>query len=128
MWQWKSQTRARGEVSDVRSKPRARKLGGEELIWIVGLEAKDDVAIGLHLEDVAAHRRFGEGDVVGEGALLVLRAGDGLECVTVQMEGVLARIFAVEDDLDDLVFLQHQSIGVGPIDAGVSGHIAGGEY
>ena len=70
---------------------------------VVGLEAKHDVAGGVEDEGVAAH---GDGWVGclggvggGEVAGVFRRAGDGLEVVAMEMEGVFAGVW-VEGVLD----------------------------
>lgn len=88
---------------------------------VVRLEADDKVAVALDDEGVAADRVAGETDVavVGERAGVFLGAVDDLELVAVEMEGVLAVVFVVEDDFNDFVVLEDVGDGVCAVDAGV---------
>ena len=95
---------------------------------VVGAEAQYDVAVGVHHEGVAAHGDGGEGFVADVVAGEFVRAGDGLEGVAVEVEGVFAGVFVVEDDVDDLVFGEDEGVGVGAVDGGVGGGGAGAHY
>ena len=68
---------------------------GVELIWIIGLEAEDDVTLRMDHEGIAAHGNGGEGSVIGVSACVLVGADDGLEVVAMEMEGVLAWIVTV---------------------------------
>lgn len=91
------------------------------LIWIIGAETKDNVAVRSHHEGVPSHWNFWESTVVGVEACFFFRTDNGLESVAVKMEGMLAGIIAVEDNLDHLILLQHESIDVYPINNWVVG-------
>lgn len=99
--------------------------------WVVGLEAQDNVAVGIDDEGVAAHGGAGE-ILLGDAGILpdtglLLGAVDGLEGVAVEMEGMAARVEVVDDELDDLVLLQDKGVGVGTVDGRVRGIVASGE-
>lgn len=100
---------------------------GERLIRIVGAEAQDDVPHGSDHEGVSAHGHGWEGFVADVVAAVVVAAGDGLEGVTVEVEGVSACVVVVDDDVDDVVFLQDEGVGVGAVDVGVGCRLAGCE-
>lgn len=103
-------------------------LGGEEggLIWIVGAEAEDEVSVWADEDGVAPHGDFGEGFVIDEVAGVLGGADDCLEGVAVEVEGMTAGVIVVEDDFDDLVFLENESVGVDAVDGGVGCGDAGG--
>jgi hypothetical protein len=67
--------------------------------WVVGCEAQDDVPGGTQDECVAAHGDGGVGSFGGvggvEGAGVFGGAGDGLEVVAVEMEGMFAGIWVI---------------------------------
>lgn len=90
------------------------------LIWVVRLEAQDDVALRVHHEGIAAHGHARERVVVGIVACVFVGADNGLEVVAVEMERVFAGIVAVEDDFDNLVFLENEGVGVAPVDGNIS--------
>ena len=98
---------------------------------IIALEAQHEVAIRADDDGVAAHghgRELGGRDArVGKGPRVVVGAPDGLEVVPVQVEGVLARVEVVDDDVDDLVLLQDERVRVGAVDGWVGGVLARAE-
>jgi hypothetical protein len=98
---------------------------------VVGLKPQDDESVGVNDYGVAAHRDGREGVIcdarVLECARLVVGAEDGLEIVPVQMKGMFSRIDVVDDDLDDLILLEDEWVGVRAIDGRVSSELAGGK-
>ena len=94
---------------------------------VIGAETDDEVAVGADHEGVAAHGDGGECLVADVVSRFFLGADDGLEVVAVEVEGVFAWVVVVEDDLDDLVLLEDEGVGVGGVDGGVEGGGAGGE-
>lgn len=125
MWQWKSQTPVRSWLEIDLS------YGWGDLTWVVGLEAHDNVAIGVDDEGITAHRSVREvliGDLgVCPDTSLFLGPEDSLEGVSVEMERVAARVEVVDDELDNLVLLQDHRVGIAAIDGGVGGVFAGVE-
>lgn len=97
------------------------------LIWVVGAESQDDVAIWSHHEGVSSHRNIRESYIVGVDASVIIGTDNSLKSVPVQMEGMLAGILAVEDNLNDLVLLQYKSIDVGSVNSCVHGCSTGCE-
>lgn len=91
------------------------------LIWVIGAETQNNVAVRSHHEGVSSHWNFGESTVIGVEACLFFRADNGLESVSVQMEGMLAGIIAVQDNLDHLILLQHKSIDVDSVNRWIAG-------
>ena len=106
---------------------KARKERREKLIWIIGTKAKDEISVRSNKNGIPLHRHFGKGCVIDIVASVVGRADDSLEDVAVEMEGMTAGVEVVEDDFDDLVFLEDEGVGVGAVDGGVGGGDAGGE-
>lgn len=103
---------------------------------VVGAEAQRDVAVGVNEDGVAAHGdRWvrGCGCVVEEHRLVVRvveaggfgGSGDELEVVRVQVEGVLAGVVVVHDDLDDLAVLEDEGVRVDAVDARVGDYLGG---
>lgn len=96
---------------------------------VVGPEPDHVVAERPHQEDVAAHGDRGElvlgrvGGVVG--ARVVETAGDRLEVVAVEVEGMLVRVEVVEHNLDHVVAIEDEGVAVGAIDLGRGGCGAG---
>jgi len=89
------------------------------LIWIVGSEADDKVALGSHHQDIPPHRYLWERLVAHVDASVRVRSGDGLEVVPVEMERVLFGVVTVQDDLDHIALFQDEGVGVLAIDGGV---------
>lgn len=52
-------------------------------------------------------------------ASIFFRSPDNLEVVSVQVEGMLASIAVVENDLDDLAFLKDKCVRVAAVDLGI---------
>lgn len=96
---------------------------------VVGLEAQDKVARGRHDDGVAAHGHRGEvGHVAGVPvARVVVAAVDDLERVPVQVEGVLARVVVVQDDVDRVLVVEDKGLGVVAVHGRVGGIVAGGQ-
>lgn len=69
-------------------------IAREDLTGVVGLEAHDNVAVGVNDEGITTHGGAGKvliGDLgVCPDTSLFLGAEDGLEGVSVEMEGVAA--------------------------------------
>ena len=84
--------------------------------WVIGAEAQDDVAVGPDHEGVATHGNGGEGLVADVVTCIVGGAGNGLEVVPMQVEGVLACVLVVEDDVDDVAFGEDEGVSVGTVD------------
>lgn len=75
------------------------------LIWVIGAETQNNVAIRSHHEGVSSHWNIREDSVVGVGACFFFRTNNSLESVPMHMEGMLAGIVAVEDNLNHLILL-----------------------
>lgn len=75
------------------------------LIWVIGAETQNDVAIRSHHEGISSHWNIREGSVVGVDACFFFRTDNSLKSMPMQMEGMLAGIIAVEDNLDHLILL-----------------------
>ena len=88
----------------------------KELIWIVGLEAQHNIALRIYHEGITAHGYAWHGCVVGIVPCVLVGTDDSLKVVAMQMERVLARVVAVEYNLDDLVLLQEEGVGVCTVD------------
>lgn len=86
----------------------------EELTWIVRFESDDEVALWFHHEGVPTHWGFRKVMLsVGVVKARIWRSSvDGLEVVPVQMERVPSDVIVVQDYLDDVVLVQHMSVGV----------------
>jgi hypothetical protein len=99
--------------------------------WIVGPEAHDDITVWPHHKGISSHRHLYKVALreilIGKGTGLFLRAMDGLECVTVKMDGMTARVEVVDDDLDNFALLQDKGAGELSVDGGVVREIACGE-
>lgn len=99
---------------------------------VVGLESQNHVTIGPDDERIATHGLLGVGfdadALVLKGAGLLLGAVDGLEVVTVEMEGVAARVEVVEDNLDNLVLFEDKRVCVLTVDGRVDGVVTGREH
>lgn len=106
------------------SRRRAQSVGGV-LIWIVRLETKHKVSVGIHHDGVPSHRHFWERRIARVGAGCLLRSGDGLKGVAVEVEWMFAFIIVVEDDLNDFTFLEDEGVRVGAIDLAVGGQRTG---
>ena len=92
------------------------------LIWIVGLEAQDEVAVRKDGNGVAAHGNGGEiGRVAVVDAGVWGRSCDDLELMAVEMERVGFGVEVVDHDLDDFVMLQDVGVGVYSVDGGILG-------
>lgn len=93
--------------------------GGGGHTRIVTFEPQHHIPVRVQHHRVPLHgnaREVGRRDVgVGKGAGLVGRAPDDLELVAVQVERVLARVEIVQHDVDDLVLLKNEGVGVGSI-------------
>lgn len=123
MWQWKSQMRERSERS-ANGEELILKLEREERwthIWIVCAEAKDHVTIWSHHDGISSHRDFRERLIVSVESRFFIRTDNGLESMSVQVEGMFAGIIVVEDNLDNLVLFENISVNIGPIDGGIGG-------
>lgn len=98
---------------------------------VIGLEAQDDIAVGVEDEGISSHGDGGEGGGgnvgVLKGASFFFGAVEGLEVVPVEMEGMTAWVDVVDDDFDDLVFFQDEAVRVGAVNGWVGGEGAGGE-
>lgn len=95
---------------------------------IVGLEPQYDVAVWVNEESITAHGLRWESLISNVGAGLLLRASHCLESVAVQMEGMLAGIIIVQNDLDNLILAQDERIRVGAIDDGVGSVVPSGQH
>ena len=98
--------------------------------WVVGDEAEDHVAVGSHEHGVAAHghgREFGVVLWVVHSGLF-LRAVDYLEVVTVKMEGMLAWIHIVQNNLDNFVLLEHLRMCIVAVNIGVCRQVSRAEH
>lgn len=84
----------------------------------------------MYNERVSAHWSLVEVGIrhirVGKVTSVIVRAPDGLESVSVEMEGVLASVAVVHDNLDNLAFLQDETVRVGAVDQDVLGDVAAG--
>ncbi len=76
-------------------------------------------------EGISFHGHGGEGGGVVVVACVGGGAGDGLEGVAVEVEGVFAFVGVVEDDVDDGAAGEDEGVGVGAVDGGVGGCGAG---
>jgi hypothetical protein len=97
---------------------------------IVRHEADAQIPAGPHRHHVAHHRHGRDGGrrrVLDEVAGVLVGAGHELEVVPVQVEGVLAHIVVVEDDLDYLPALEDLGVGVDAVDGRVGCRLAEGE-
>lgn len=91
--------------------------------WVVGFKPEDKVAEGINQESVSSHGRRGRLSGVGRivGPSMWVGTHDGLESVTVKMEGVFPRVIAIEDEFNDIVFLKDERVGAAAVDGGVVG-------
>ena len=89
------------------------------------------MAIRAYKHSISTHRRRGKGCLCRvvwvEEARFFLRAGDDLEDVAVQVEGVFAWVVVVEDYFDDLVLGEDEGVGVVSVDERVCCVGAGGK-
>lgn len=83
-----------------------------------------------NVERVSPHGRLREGSVVaGIVVACVLGAsGDDLERVPVEMEWVFPCVVVVQDDVDNVSFLEDESVRVGPVYRWVAGRRPGREH
>ena len=88
----------------------------ERLIWIIGLESQDNVAFWLDEKDVSPHGHRGEGLISSISAGIFCRADHGLKVVAVEMEGMSARVGAVDNNFDDLAFLEDEGVSGTAVD------------
>lgn len=72
-------------------------------------------------EGISFHGDGGKDGGVIVVACIVGGARDSLEGVAVEVEGVLAFICVVEDDVDDGAVGEDKRVGVGAVDGGVGG-------
>ena len=98
--------------------------GGKEgkagrLIWVIGLEAQDNVALGLDNKDVSAHGDRWQSLVSDISAGIFRGAGHGLEVVAMEVEGMFARVVAIDNDFDHLILLKDEGVGRTAIDVRV---------
>lgn len=128
MWQWNSQTPIFADSLLDCVDTTWDDLGGGRHTWVIGLEAQNDVPVGIEDEGVSPHRDGWE--VGGRDVGLLERAGfllgppEDLEVVPVEVEGVAARVDVVDDDVDDLVLLEDEGVGVLAVHSGVGGEVA----
>lgn len=94
---------------------------------IVGLEPEHEVPIGSHHDGVASHGVRGQCLVVHVVSGFLFAAGNSLESMPVQMEGMFPRIHVVQYDFDHLIFLQYEWIGVIAVDGRICREIARSE-
>ena len=95
---------------------------------IVRLVPHHHIPARIDLDDIASHRLGGEAALLaGVGTGVFGGAGDDLEVVAVEMHGVAAGVVVVDDDFDDLVGFGDEGVGVGAVDKGVGGGLAGRE-
>ncbi len=91
------------------------------LIWIIGFETQDNVAIRPHEDNISSHRYFRH---VQRASAVVkssfcLRAVDHLERMPVKVERMLARVVVVQNDLNGFVFLQDECMCVYSVHLGI---------
>lgn len=90
------------------------------LIWVVGLEAQDEVAVRKDGNGVTAHGNGGEiGRVAVVDAGVWGRSCDDLKLMAVEMERVGFGVEIVDHYLDDFVVLQDVGVGVHSVDGRV---------
>ena len=99
----------------------------ERLIWVIGFESQDNVAFGLDEKDVSAHGHRWESLVSDISAGIFRGADHGLEVVAVEVEGMFARVVAVDNDFDDLAFLEDEGVGRTAVDVRIVDKGARGE-
>ena len=103
----------------------------DPLTWIIGPESKHHVPLRVQHDRVPSHGNPGKLGLRDVGVLKragrALGAPHGLEVVPVQVEGVLAGVDVVDDDLHDLAALQHEGVRVLAVDGRVGGQLAGRE-
>lgn len=95
---------------------------------IVGLEPQYDVAVWMNEKSVTPHGFRWESLISNVRAGLFLRANHCLERVAMQMEGMLAGIIIVQNDLDNLILTQDKSIRVTAVDDGIGGVVPSGQH
>lgn len=106
---------------------------------VIGLEAHNEVTLGREHKGISPGRVLRErgvvrgiiGDRITVGVVIEMRSIrrvpiDHLEGMTVKMEWVGTGVAVVEDDLDDLVPLQHDGVRVVAVDSGVCGLVTRG--
>lgn len=98
--------------------------GHEKLIWIIGSEPDDDVAVGTDQESVSLHRILWKSIVPHIRTRFFLTANNGLKEVSMQMERVLAGVQTVQNNFYHLVLFQDISVGIGPVDAWITGRLS----
>lgn len=115
MWQWKAQTRAA-----MVSKAFLHQMGPGALIWIVRLEAIDEVSLSIHLDGVPTHRSLRS---PMSSATVRARLGGGalhqLKVVAVHMDWVATRIIVVDYHLHYVIVVQDLCVRVLSIDIAV---------
>ena len=94
---------------------------------VVGAEAQNDVSVRVDHDRVAPHGDRGKSFVVDIYPGFRCAADDGLERVSVKMERVFARVGVVQDDFDDLAFVEDERVGRFSVDGCIGGRGAGGE-
>jgi hypothetical protein len=98
---------------------------------VVSLEPQYNVTVRIENKRVSPHRdgrEVGCGDVgLLEEAGLFLGPPERLEVVAVEMKGMTARVDVVDDDVDNLVLLEDERMGVLAVDFGISRLVAGTE-
>ena len=105
-----------------------RREGLKILIWIIRTEAKHNIAVGMHHEHISSHRDIRQWIAAIVCARFFLSSDDRLESVSVEMERMLSGISTVEDDFNDIVFLENECIRVGAINCRTSCCITGREH
>lgn len=98
---------------------------GDILIWIVRLETKHKVSVGIHHDSVPSHGHLWKRRIAGVEAGSLLRSGNSLESVAVEVEWMSAWIIVVEDDLNNFALFKDKRIRVGSVDLAVGGQRTG---
>lgn len=100
------------------------KLDGV-LIWIIRLETKYGVAVGIQHDSVPSHRHLRKRSAAIVGAGFPLGSSDCLKIVAMEVEWMSAFIIIVDNDLNNFIPSQYKSIGVGSIYIAVGGDRTG---
>jgi len=83
---------------------------------IIGPETEDHVPVWSDEDGIPAHWGFGESDIICVITLIRRRAGDDLECMAVQVEGVFTRVVVIEYDIDDLIPFENIRVRIFTVD------------